>query len=279
MPELPEIQALAERLNAAFKGATLNRYEVHGVSGLKTVQPSPGDLKGQRVEEVRRRGKYLVFAFERGDTVMIHLSQAGRADIESPPKKTKPRGAIMRLVFDDNTALLVREHGTQRKAGWWVLAPGDEGPAGTLGPEPDDPAFAELLRTGDSARHLHSLLRDQHVVAGIGRGYADDILNRAALSPFASLASLDTESRERLLQAARSVLEEALGTERRRTGGLSDARLGDRFAVHNRAGQPCPRCGQALQRVSFESHEVVYCPHCQTKGKVLADRRLSRLLR
>jgi formamidopyrimidine-DNA glycosylase len=160
-----------------------------------------------------------------------------------------------------------------------VLGPGDDGPLAGLGVEATSEDLAEFLSTGDSTRHLHTLLRDQHVVAGIGRGWADDILNRAALSPFASLRSLDADQRARLIESVRTVLDEALELERGRSGGLSEAKLGGRFAVHNRSGQPCPRCGTTLERVSFDSYEVVYCPTCQTKGKVLADRRMSRLLR
>jgi formamidopyrimidine-DNA glycosylase len=178
-------------------------------------------------------------------------------------------------------AVLVREYGTQRKASWWVLAPGDDGPLEGLGPEPDSPEFAELIRTSTSTRRLHSDLRDQRVVAGIGRGWGDDILHRARLSPFASLGSLNAEERERLLVATTTVLDEALALERTRSGGLSEAKLGGRFAVHGRFGQPCPApgCGDAMRRVSFESYEMTYCASCQTGGKVLADRRLSRLLK
>ena len=132
---------------------------------------------------------------------------------------------------------------------------------------------------GESNRRLHTWLRDQHVVAGIGRGYADDALNRAGISPFASLSGLDGGDRSRLLDAIRTVMDEALVSERQRTGALSDAKLGDRFLVHRRAGLPCPRCGEELKRVSYESYEIVYCTRCQTGGRVLADRRLSRLLR
>ncbi len=117
------------------------------------------------------------------------------------------------------------------------------------------------------------------MVAGIGRGYADDIANRAGLSPFAPVGSMAPEGRARLLEATRSVLDEGLARERERTGGLSEPRLGGGVAVHGRAGQPCPRCSEPLLFVSYESHEIAYCPHCQTKGRVLADRRLSRLLR
>jgi formamidopyrimidine-DNA glycosylase len=172
----------------------------------------------------------------------------------------------------------VKEFGTERKAGWWVLGPADDGPLAKLGPEPDSPQFAALISEGEDGWRVHTLLRDQRTVAGIGRGYADDILHRARLSPYARLGSLSDAEREALLSAVRDVLSEALDVERRRLGGLP-TKIGDHFAVHGRYGEPCPRCGDDLRRVSYESHEVAYCPTCQTGGKVLADRRLSRLIR
>jgi formamidopyrimidine-DNA glycosylase len=279
MPELPEMQALSERLDKALVGKALARTQLLGFTSLKTVVPSPTDLIGSTVEHVGRRGKFLILSLAGGNRILIHLSQAGRMDLEVPSKTTSPRGAVMRLVFDDDSAILVREYGTQRKAGWWVLGPGDDGPLATLGPEPGEEAFDELIRHGDSTRQLHTVLRDQHVVAGIGRGHVDDALNRAGLSPFASLKGLTEAQRETLLAAISSVLDEALAKERTREGALSEAKLGKRFLVHNRTGEPCPRCPAPLHHVSFDSHEVVYCTQCQTKGKVLADRRLSKLLR
>ena len=287
MPELPEMQALAERLEARLAGLTLRRADLLGFSSLKTYDPSPDSLKGATLLSVRRRAKYLVWDFDNGNRMVLHLSQAGRLDIEDPPKKTKPRGSVARFVFGTGDAgldgpgvgILVREYGTQRKASWWVLAPGDEGPLAHLGPEPGTDEFAAFIRTSDSKRHLTTDLRDQHTVSGIGRGWGDDILQRAGLSPFASLRSLSPEQRESLITAATDVLAEALELERRRPGGLSESSLGGRFKVHGRLGQPCPTCGTALERVSFESYEMAYCPTCQTGGKVLADRRLSRLLK
>jgi formamidopyrimidine-DNA glycosylase len=283
---MPEMQALSERLDALLAGATLERADLLGFSSLKTYAPAPDDLKGRQVDSVGRRAKYLVWEFEGGMRLVLHLSQAGRLDIEEPPKKTKPRGAVARFTFTtaaespSTVAVLEREFGTQRKASWWVLAPGDEGPLAGLGPEVGSEAFAEFIRTSDSRRHLTTDLRDQHVVAGIGRGWGDDILHRARLSPFASLRSLTSDQREALLTAATDVLAEALELERTREGGLSESKLGGRFKVHNRFGEPCPTpCGDTLERVSFESYEMAYCPTCQTGGKVLADRRMSKLLK
>lgn len=277
MPELPEVQALAERLDARLAGAPLAGLDPLQFSGLKTYEPAPESLLGCRLEGVGRRGKYVVLAFD-GPRLLVHLSQGGRIVVEDPPKRTRPRGGVIRLRFDGRPSVLVKEFGTERRAGWWVLAPGDDGPLAGLGPEPDSDAFAELLLGGDDRRRVHTILRDQRTVAGIGRGYSDDALHRARLSPFATLASLGEEERRALLVAVRGVLAEALEVERRRSGGLPP-KLGDHFTVHNRYGEPCPRCGADLRRVSYESHEVTYCPSCQTGGKVLADRRLSRLLR
>jgi formamidopyrimidine-DNA glycosylase len=281
------MQALAERLDEFASGRALQKVDQLSFSSLKTYAPSVDDLYGQTLESITRRAKYLVWNFPGGARIVLHLSQAGRVDVESPPKKTKPRGSVVRFILsagansDTEGGILVREYGTKRKASWWVLAAGDDGPLEGLGPEPDSPEFAELIRTSTSTRRLHSDLRDQHVVAGIGRGWGDDILHRARLSPFASLGSLSEEERERLLAATTSVLAEALALERTRTGGLSEAKLGGRFAVHGRFGQPCPTpgCGDEMRRVSFESYEMTYCASCQTSGKILADRRLSRLLK
>jgi formamidopyrimidine-DNA glycosylase len=210
--------------------------------------------------------------------VLVHLSQGGRVDVESPPKTTKPRGAVVRLRLAEHPSILVKEFGRQRKAGWWVLAPGDEGPLAKLGPEVLSAAADAWLRTATDNRRVHTILRDQRTIAGMGRGYTDDALHAARLSPTAQLAKLDADQRDRLVGAIHEVLDDALAAERRRTGGLP-TKLGDHFTVHNRSGQPCPRCGEDLRRVSYEDYEVTYCPACQTGGKVLADRRLSRLLR
>lgn len=277
MPELPEVQALAERLDAAVAGVPLAAATAHQFSALKTVVPGPESLVGTTLDHVGRRGKFLVFDFA-GPRLLVHLSQGGRVDVEDPPKQTKPKGAVVRLRFEGRPAVLLKEFGTERKAGWWIVGPGEDGPLAVLGPEPFSEAYATLVRTGTDGRRVHTVLRDQRTVAGIGRGYSDDILHRARVSPYATLAGLGHDQREGLLTASHEVLSEGLAAERRRTGGLPN-RIGDHFAVHGRHGTLCPRCGDDLRRVAYESHEVTYCPACQTDGRVLADRRLSRLVR
>jgi formamidopyrimidine-DNA glycosylase len=275
---MPEIRALSERLDEVLCGGTLRALDMLQFSSLKTYAPRPDELIGRTIERVGYRGKFVVIDLDDGYRLLFHLSQGGRADVESPPKSTKPRGCVLRIRADDRPSVLLKEFGKERKAGWWVLAPGDDGPLEKLGPEALSDAFAAWVRETDDARRVHTILRDQRTVAGVGRGYSDDILHRAMLSPYAALAKLEPMERERLLDATRAVLDDALEAERARTGGLP-TKLGDHFTVHGKYGEPCSRCGEDLRRVSYESHEVTYCPTCQTGGKVLADRRLSRLVR
>jgi len=273
------MQALAERLEARVVGAALAEVQPIGFSGLKTFDPPPETLVGRTLVGTGRRGKYVILDFG-GPRVFVHLSQAGRLDVEQPPKTTRGgKGGVVRLRFDNDVALLVREYGTERKAGWWVVGEDEVGPVEGLGPEPDSAEFAQFILHGEDRRRVHTLLRDQRTVAGIGRGHTDDALWRAQLSPYATLSSLGTEERQRLLDEVRGTLTDALERERERKGGLSEPKLGDKFVVHARYGSPCPRCGDTLRRVSYESYEVTYCPACQTGGKPLADRRMSRLVK
>jgi len=278
---MPEVQALAERLEDRFAGSHLTAVEPLSFSSLKTVTPAYTDLVGQTLASVGRRGKFLVFSFEGADhglRLLVHLSQGGRIDLPPRAKATKPRGSVVRFRFDRDPAILVKEFGTERKAGWWVLGPRDDGPLAKLGPEALSEEFAAAIREGGDGGRVHAMLRDQRRVAGVGRGYSDDILHRAKLSPYESLKSMTREERERLIEAVRSVLTEALEVERRREDGLP-TKIGDHFTVHGKSGTPCPVCGSELRRISYESHEVTYCPTCQTGGRRLSDRRLDRLVR
>jgi len=278
MPEFPEIRALSERIHEIDRGGRFDRADILQFSSLKTYAPRPEELRGATVVSVGSRGKYLVFGFDDDRRLLVHLSQGGRIDIEAPPKSTKPRGSVVRLRFDERPSLLVKEFGTQRKSGWWILAAGDDGPLAKLGPEALSPEADELLTSSTDTRRVHTILRDQRTIAGIGRGYTDDVLHDAKLSPTSQLGKLDADHRATLVTSIHRILDDALEAERRRSGGLP-TKLGDHFTVHNRSGEPCPRCGADLRRVSYEDYEVTYCPTCQTGGKILADRRLSRLLR
>jgi formamidopyrimidine-DNA glycosylase len=278
VPEAPQMEALGERIFAAVGGKALVAVHPLQFAALKTFDPDPMSVRGRRLESVGRRGKYSILDFGDGLRIAFHLSQGGRVDIEEPPKATKGKQNVVRFTFEDDVAILIKEFGTERKAGWWVLGPGDDGPMDRLGPEFDSDEFADFIRTSDDGRRVHTILRDQRTVAGIGRGYTDDSLHAAGISPYASLKSLKADERERLLGAIKDILADGLERERRRTGGLPN-KLGDGWVVHKAWGQPCPACEDTLQRVSYESYEVTYCPRCQTGGKVLADRRMSRLLK
>jgi formamidopyrimidine-DNA glycosylase len=277
MPELPEMQALSERLDALLRGAAFSGADAIQFSAVKTFEPPASSFVGRSVERIGRRGKYLVFEFE-GPRVLVHLSQGGRVDIEDPPKRTRPKVGVVRFLFAGRPSVLIKEFGSHRKAGWWTLAEGDDGPLARLGPEPFSEDFEQFVLSGRENRRLTTLLRDQRVVAGIGRGYSDDILHAARLSPFAQLSKLDEGQRRILLATVRQVLSNALEQERGRAGGLP-TNLKGRFRIHDRYGQPCPECGEPLQRVSFEGYEMIYCPRCQTGGRMLADRMMSRLIR
>jgi formamidopyrimidine-DNA glycosylase len=278
MPEFPEVHGLSERIDEIVQGARFDRADILQFSSLKTYAPRPEELRGATVGSVGSRGKYVIFAFDDERRLLVHLSQGGRIDVEAPPKSTKPRGSVVRLRFEERPSLLVKEFGTQRKSGWWILAAGDDGPLAKLGPEALSPEADELVVSSTDTRRVHTILRDQRTIAGMGRGYTDDVLHDAKLSPTSQLGKLDPGQRATLVTSIHRILGDALEAERRRSGGLP-TKLGGHVTVHGRSGEPCPRCGADLRRVSYEDYEVTYCPTCQTGGKILADRRLSRLLR
>ena len=271
------MQALAERLETAVGGAAFEGAAPIQFSALKTFAPAPESLAGRPLAGVGRRGKFAILDFD-GPRILFHLSQGGRVDVEDPPKTTRPKFGVVRFGFAGRPSVLVKEFGTERKAGWWVLGPGDDGPLAGLGPEPFSNEFEAWVMGATDGRRIHTLLRQQSTVAGIGRGYTDDSLHRARLSPYATLASLGRDDRRALVDGVRAVLTEGLDAERRRSGGLP-TKVGDHWIVHGRSGTPCPVCTTELRRVSYEAYEVTYCPGCQTGGKILADRRLSRLVR
>jgi len=281
---LPEVEITARLLDRAMQGAEVESAVAPGINALKTFDPPLSALDGVHVTAVRRAGKHLIVETDGELTLLIHLMSAGRLQLYE--KRAGPRDRTSRLLvrLRDGRELRLREFGSKQAAWVKLLRAGeleqDEALA-KLGPEawPDPPDGEELAELLDTPRPLHSLLRDQRTIAGIGRSWVDEILWTAELSPFKRGADLDAAQRTRLREAIVTVLGDALA----RYEELVELPIPDKLPmplrVHRHEGEPCPRCGQTLQAVHFEDYVIAYCPHCQTEGRVLKDRRLSRLLR
>jgi formamidopyrimidine-DNA glycosylase len=298
VPELPEIQAHAERLTEAFAGSRLERFEPLTFTALKTVVPGPREAVGRLLGGVGRRGKHLLLDFggtggtdstggigaDTRLTFVVHLMQGGRL-VPDDKLSARPRNGIARWRLAGApcgaAALLLTEAGTERKAGVWVLAgdPLGQAPLSGLGPDADTVdavALAGRLAASRNQR-LHGWLRDQSGVAGIGRMLANEICHRAKLSPFAMTAKLTDDQRAALHDAVQACIAEALAHERTLDAMSKSA---DRpGAVHRRKGAACPVCGDTVRAVEYSAYEVDYCPTCQTGGKVLADNTTSKFLR
>ncbi len=288
MPEMPEVQAHAERMTAALAGARLARYRLLKFPSLKTFAPAPDAAVGATVTAVTRRGKYLLIGFDNGHTHVVHLMQGGRLRPD-PKESAKPRNGLMRWTFDrPGTAdsaewvasWLLTEAGTERKAGLWVVDgdPLTQPPIEDLGPEATSLDRDELAAAlTPHSRRLHGLLRSQNVIAGLGRMLTNEILYEAALSPFVNASRLDADELDRLHAALSSVCRAALDHERMLDDIGSSA---DRPSkVHNRAGQPCFDCDDTIRTVDYRAYTVYYCPTRQTGGKVLADNSTSKFLK
>ena len=278
LPELPELQAHAERLDASFSGAVVKGFRPITFTALKTASPAPEEAAGHPIVYVGRRGKYLLLDAETV-TFVVHLMQGGRLKPDEK-QSAKPRGGIARWTFEDGRALLLTEPGSERKAGVWVVAGDPEGhvPLAGLGPDADQldaAGFAALLAA--HPMRLHGFLRDQRIVAGIGRRLANEICHRAQLSPFANTAKLDRTQVEQLAEANLACINESLAEERGRDDLSSSAQRTSH--VHNRVGEDCPVCGDTVRSVEYRAYTVAYCPTCQTAGRILADNTTSKFLK
>jgi formamidopyrimidine-DNA glycosylase len=275
MPELPEIEAWRRLLDPDVKRSPIAQAGPAHIATLKTFDPPLAALEGEGFRGARRRAKR--FLFPTGDdelVLMVHLMSAGRLKYLAPGAKG-PKTPMFRLRFEDGGELVLTEAGAKRRAGVWVMRPDAlEQELAHLGPEADE-LDAESLGAilASDSRRLHSFLRDQRLIAGIGRAWANEILHVAMLSPYALSTQLDDDEVARLADAIRSEMER--GIELRLKGAANPAV----YRVHDRLGEPCWRCGTPLARVDFEEHTIYYCTVCQTEGRVLKDRRLSRLLR
>jgi formamidopyrimidine-DNA glycosylase len=278
VPELPEVQAHAERLTAQFSGTRLAKFNPLTFTALKTAVPRPDIAYGLPMESVGRRGKYLLLHFE-PVTFVVHLMQGGRLLVDEK-QSAKPRNGQARFVFEEGPALLLTEAGTERRAGVWCLANDvlDGPPLGKLGPEALDVTPQSLAESfAKTNMRIHGYLRDQHQIAGLGRMLANEVCHRAKVSPFAMTAKLGADGASAVVTAIREAVEEGLAYERTRPDMSSSADRPGR--VHGRVGQACPVCGDTIRSVSYSGYTVAYCPTCQTAGKVLADNTTSRFLK
>ena len=284
MPELPEVEITARLLDAALRGAAIESAVAPGVNALKTFDPPLRALEGERIEAVRRIGKHLVVDVSGDLSLLMHLMSAGRLQLYD--KRAGPRDRTSRLLVrvEPGRELRLREFGTRQRA-WVKLLRSDEvatdDAIAGLGPEawPDPPADLAALLAPHGARPLHAVLRDQHVITGIGRSWVDEILWLAKLSPFKRGDDLGPEQ----AAALRSAIVEMLGGALAHYEQVVSLPIPDKLPlplqVHRKQGEPCPRCGTTLEAVHYEDYVMSYCPQEQTGGKVLKDRRLSRLLK
>ena len=282
MPELPEVEITARRLDRALTGAQVESALAPGMVTMKTYDPPLSALAGAELTDVRRIGKMPVVEF--GEiALLVHLMSAGRLQLFDKRASLRDKASRLLIRLDDGRELRLREFGTRQRAWAKLLDAGevsnDEAVA-KLGPEawppPSADRLAEVLR---EPRHLHPLLRDQRVIAGIGRSWVDEILWTARLSPFAKGADLTEDEAERLRAACDERLGGALEHYEQVIGDAVPDKLPMPLQVHRRAGEPCPRCGTIIEAVHYKDYVMCYCPEEQTGGRVYKDRRLSRLLK
>jgi formamidopyrimidine-DNA glycosylase len=281
MPELPEVEITVRRLNAALAGACVESTVAPGMNVMKTFDPPLEALVGREVSGVRRVGKMLIVEF--GDlALLIHLMSAGRLRAFDRRASPKDRASRVLIRLEDGRELRLRELGTKQRA-WVKLLPADavaeDEMVATLGPEAwPEPPLEEFSALIDQPRHLHPLLREQRTIAGIGRSWVDEVLWEARLSPFKKGSELNDDEVARL-HAALHVLGDAIEHYEETIGKELPDKPVKPLQVHKREGEPCPRCGATIEAVFFSEHQTNYCPAEQTGGKVLKDRRLSRLLK
>jgi formamidopyrimidine-DNA glycosylase len=283
VPELPEVEITARRLDAALRGAVIESALAPGINALKTFDPPLQAIAGAAVAGVRRRGKHLVVDIAGDLALLVHLMSAGRLQLFDKRASLRDRTSRLLVRLEDGRELRLREFGTKQRAWVKVLRSEDveaDEALASLGPEawPDPPPLRDLL-AGQGARPLHAVLRDQHVIAGIGRSWVDEILWTAELSPFKRADDLDDDEADALREASIERLDGAIDHYERVVQLPIPDKLPMPLEVHRHQGEPCPRCGTTIEAVHYEDYVMCYCPHDQTGGRVLKDRRLSRLLK
>jgi formamidopyrimidine-DNA glycosylase len=284
MPELPEVEITARRLSDALAGATIESTMAPGINALKTFDPPLHALDGRQIEGVRRIGKHLVVDVSGDLHVLAHLMSAGRLQVYDKRASLRDRTSRLLIRIDDGRELRLREFGTKQAAWVKVLTPealADDDAIKTLGPEawPDPPKDLAKLLKPVGARPLQAALRDQRVITGIGRSWVDEILWTAKLSPFKRANELAAEEAKALRAAILARLGGAIEHYEEVVHLPIPDKLPLPLQVHRHHGEPCPRCGRTIEAVHYEDYVLCYCPEEQTGGRVLKDRRLSRLLK
>jgi formamidopyrimidine-DNA glycosylase len=281
MPELPEVEITARLIGAAINGARIESVLTPGINALRSFDPPVSALQGAELSGIRRRGKLFVIGSDAGIAMLVHLMSAGRLQLFDARAALRDRTSRVLIRLEDGRELRLREFGTKQAA--WVKLYRDgelesDEQLSTLGPEawPEPPQLRPLLA---ASRPLHGLLRDQRVIAGIGRSWVDEILHRAMLSPFKRGSEVSEEEAARLREAVIFQLGRAVEHYEQTLQLPIPDKLPMPLTVHRRNGGPCPRCGDELEAVFYEDYVMCYCPTCQTDGKLLKDRRLSRLLK
>jgi formamidopyrimidine-DNA glycosylase len=283
VPELPEVEITARRLDAALRGAVVESALAPGINALKTFDPPLHAIEGAAIAGVRRRGKHLVVDVAGDIALLVHLMSAGRLQLFDKRATLRDRTSRLLVRIADGRELRLREFGTKQRAWAKVLRVEDvdaDDALASLGPEawPDPPPLRELL-AAQGARPLNAVLRDQHVVAGIGRSWVDEILWTAELSPFKRADDLVDDEAAALREACVERLDAAIEHYERVVQLPIPDKLPMPLEIHRRQGEACPRCGTTIEAVHYEDYVMCYCPHDQTAGRVLKDRRLSRLLK
>ena len=282
MHELPEVEITARRLSAALMGAEVESALAPGMVAMKTISPPLSALEGRTIEGVSRIAKMPVVHFSGGLSLLVHLMSAGRLQAFDKRATLKDRRSRVLIRLADGRELRLREFGTRQRA-WAKLLADDEVAAdemvATLGPEAwPAPPLDALAKAVDQPRQLHPLLRDQRAISGVGRSWVDEILWEARIGPFKKGSDLSSDELGRLYDGL-AVLGQAIDHYEAVIGDQVPDKMPMPLKVHRRDGEPCPRCGTKIEGVYFAEHQTNYCPQCQTEGRVLKDRRLSRLLK
>ncbi|WP_122815964.1 Fpg/Nei family DNA glycosylase [Nocardioides pantholopis] len=288
MPELPEVEALALDLRGRLTDRAITKVHVAAISALKTFDPPVSALEGTLVDDVTRHGKFLD-VHASGLHLVLHLARGGwvrwRAEVpDVPPKPSVKSPLAVRVVLDDGSGLDITEAGTKKRLALYVVRdPQDVPGIASLGPDPlaDDftiEALAEILQR-EGRKQIKGVLRHQGTIAGVGNAYSDEILHAARMSPYKPASTIVDDDLETLYAALRQTVGDAVDRSRGLAASELKGEKKSHLAVHGRTGQPCPVCGDIVREVSFADSSLQYCPTCQTGGKPLADRRMSRLLK